>query len=119
MAQIDFSNAVIEPKSGQKPLSQASYGLYNSSARQCYITDGAGNALVSGDSITLTLQTQTPTKFSVIGMGTISYYTGQTGVEMYLGYGLASSYAYWKISNISFVDGDTFAFQLDFDLTVS
>lgn len=115
MAQIDFTNAVIEPAgSTYKPFSYYKLGLGLQNNFNTYFTDDNGS-IVPNTYITPTILTNTPTKLSLVYTGTISS-TATGGSYFYLG--LTGS-RIWKISNISYSAGDTFSLQVDFDITVS
>ena len=122
MAVVDFSNAIIKPQSafnGHTPWARGNYYGVCDANNRVHIYDASGNTLNSSQYITPTFQVLTPTKVAIIISG--SFASGITsGTKFYLGRGSgASAELFWEISNISFQAGDTFSFQLDFDLTIS
>lgn len=114
MAQIDFSNAIIEPYSPNKPFSYYKLGLGVTNNFNTYIMNDTGNILTA-NYVVPTILANTPTKYSLLYTGTIGSSVA-SGTYLYLG---LSNTRIWKVSNISYSAGDTFSFQLDFDITVS
>lgn len=114
MAQIDFSSAIIEPYSSNKPFSYYKLGLGLVNGFNTYFMNDTVNILTTG-TLAPTVLTNTPTKFSLIYTGTIGSGVA-SGTYFYLGLNNTRN---WKVSNISYSAGDTFSFQLDFDITVS
>ena len=118
MAQIDFSNATIEPVSTKKPFSQYKLGLGIVNNFNTYFRDVDGNNLLSVNYLAPTILANTPTRMSLIYTGTIASGIA-SGTAFYLGLTGGAAYNFWKVSHISYSAGDTFSFQLDFDITIS
>lgn len=117
MAQIDFSNAKIEPVSTMKPFSQYKMALGVANNFNTYFKDADGNNILSVNYLAPTILANTPTRLSLIYSGTLGSSIA-SGTAFYLGLSGAAN-KFWKVSNISFSAGDTFGFQLDFDITIS
>ena len=101
MAQVDFSNAVLDVYNGT-PFSQALFNLDNAN-----FVNSSQQPIVTNYSRTLI--TNTPTKVSIL-------YTGEftaSGTEMYTYYAAPK----WKISNISFSSGDVYSFIIDIEVS--
>ena len=98
MAQVDFSNAQIEP------YSKTPMGTYNSGLNATTELYNSSTTVIGSVSIT-TLKNDTNEA--------IFQYTGTfsaTGTEFLFGY--YGSYLCWKVSNVSFNSGDTFSFKI-------
>ena len=108
MAQVDFSNAVLDVNSNTiiNPMNAPGYmdlGYADSYAFQ----DSNGNQLNLGSARVLT---STPAKVSVLFSGTFN--SNVSGTEFYMGY---YNQRPWKVSNISFSGEDTYAFVIDIE----
>lgn len=107
MAQVDFSNALLEPRSGQKPITE-SYNLYLNNTSYLFDSNGA-NVVTSPSKSTLV---STPSKVTILYSGTFS----ASGTEFYM---CNSSDKQWKVSNISFNPGDTYSFAIDIETSIT
>jgi len=113
MAEVDFSNARIEPLTAfgsytniVNPVSL--YG-YLSLTYGSYLYDVNDNTIAS---MTATVLTNTSNQLVVSFRGTFT----TSGTEFYI---IGASYPRacgWKISNISFSAGDTYTFQINASL---
>lgn len=99
MAQVDFSNAVLDANSG-KPMKSGNYLLLASTS---YLYNSAGNIVSTP---TVSVITNTPAKVSILFTGTFN----QSGTEVFLG-----NMTLWRASNISFSNGDTYSFIIDIE----
>ena len=104
MADVDFSNAVLEPVSGQKPLTRP---LMLGIARTPTLYDAQDTAIVTGQAFS-TLE-NTSTKYSLLFSGTFT----ASGTEFYIVY--SQNDKVWKVSNISFASGDIYSFVIDIE----
>ena len=104
MAQVDFSNAVLDVYN-DKPLTYGSYLQLNNSGAP-YFHNLAGNYIsVPTKSIIL----NTPQNVSILFTGVFN----SAGTEFYIG----DSAKEWKVSNISFSSGDTYSFVIDIEVS--
>jgi len=122
MAQVDFDNAKIEVIGTRKPLQQRYLGLtnYNNQTRIIYFMTLSEPWLALSSNCTITVLTNTPTKYSLRFLGTFSSNagTGSTEFGIYISYSTGYDF-FWKVSNIVFNAGDTFDFVVDVDITGS
>jgi len=104
MAQVDFTNAVIEPyDSGIWDISSLRFnnsGFYDSS----------GNLINSNSNYSQRLVSATKTTYTYTGVMSAS------GTEFYISY--SGYYKFWKVSNISFSNGDSYSFVIDVDISI-
>ena len=121
MAQVDFSNANIQIIGSRKPLRQPFLGLtnYDSATSITYFMTTA-EPWVDLGTPTITILTDTPTKYSIQYTGTFSSST-PSGLSEFGIYIRQQSYSpaydfYWKVSNITFSAGDTYSFVVDVDV---
>ena len=104
MAQVDFSNAVIEPVTsrfwGYAPnMTLASYTpLY----------DATSSAITSNETRSISYNSPSTKKYIYSGTFTAS------GTEFYI-----SGKDFWRVSNISFSAGDTYSFEVEITVTGS
>lgn len=103
MAQVDFSNAVLDVYGTQKPME---VGAYMSFYRTGTLYNLAGTAVSSGSQSKIT---DTPSKVSILFSGSFT----ASGTEFYIVY--YADKPYWKVSNISFSSGDTYSFIIDIE----
>ena len=113
MAQVDFSNAVLDVYEGSSsilpatPMAQNNYlkllGGINSIS--------GSSAVTTGDSVSVI--TNTPSKVSILHTGTFA----ESGTAFLIGqYWDNSNWrAPWKVSNISFSAGDSYSFIIDIE----
>lgn len=105
MAQVDFSNAVLDVNTGYYPLRM-----------QSYISLGANRILVNSTGTPITQNSamsvveNTPSKVSILYTGSFD----TSGTEFYLHDG-DTAHRYWKVSGISFSSGDTYSFIIDIE----
>ena len=109
MAQVDFDNAVLDvnPNSSNNPMNinkymgiGAGYSLRNSSNSE--IVSNYSSSVISN----------TPTKASILFTGTFT----ASGTQFFITSGWGSQID-WKVSNISFSSGDTYAFVIDIEVS--
>ena len=121
MAQVDFSNANIEIIGSRKPLQKRYLGLtnYNSQTQITYFMTTAEPWVALGTP-TITILTQTPTKYSILYTGTFSSSTpsglSEFGIYIRQQSGSPTYDFFWKVSNITFSAGDTYSFVIDVDV---
>lgn len=105
MALVDFSNAIIEPDP-----TRSSCPLYamatNINLENLYFFDSSGNQIGNGECTVVVMDKY---NLSLVYTGTFS----ASGTEFYMGT-LGSG---WKVSNISFSNGDKYDFQVNVTLT--
>ena len=106
MAQVDFSNAHIEPYN-INPAEKAflTLNIYNSGS--IIFCDSNGNSVVSSQTMQTPISTPTRTMFQYSGIFSTS------GTEFYFKYGAIA----WRVYGITFASGDTFVFTVDSTLT--
>ena len=108
MAQVDFSNAriepVVSPNVSTGNATANSYLNLNSTA----LVDATDNAIVTNYSSQLLKNEKKEFVYMYTGTFTTS------GTVCYIRY--VSNVSWWKISNISFSAGDTYAFSIKADL---
>ena len=106
MAQVDFSNAHIEPY-GNNPLNLSYSGLMTTDGYTTTISfyDAQGNTTTAS----ATIITNDPNNlvFNIRSNGSLQ----SSGTELFIG--SSPSYYTYRISNISFNSGDTFEFQFN------
>lgn len=108
MAQVDFSNAVLDVFSGN-PMTFGNYmQLYYVSSNS--LDDPNGNP-ISTPVVSKILDT--PTKVSILYAGSIVT-SNVSGTEFLLRIG---NTRVWKVSNISFATGDTYSFVIDIEVS--
>ena len=111
MAQVDFTNARIEPYTGTlggrtnvNPTAHEKVMIYNDVS----LTDSSGNAVSSGYTVTTLINQQK--QLMVLYNGTFS----ASGTEFYiLGIPNSNQICGWRVYNISFSSGDTYVFQIN------
>jgi len=115
MAQIDFSNAIINlsPDLGgnAKPLAAPYFGTSSNAYLYWRETPSAGYTNVS--QATMQRLESSNSKLSYLVTGTIT----TEGLSNLTWFELWSQF--WRVSNIRYSSGDTYSFQVDFDITVS
>lgn len=115
MAQVDFSNAVLDIRTDRQinnPMTMSDYMMLTYNAGYLYDNN---TTIISPGSLSILLNT--PTKVSILYTGTFN----TSGTEIYIGDG---RYNYpenrpWRVSNISFSNGDTYAFVIDIEVSGS
>ena len=112
MAQVDFSNAILEPSpvSGATPLTHSDYLRIFYSAGIWNAVNGA--AIVTNNNYAKLINTSN--KVTIIYTGTFT----ASGTEFYIGFS-SSSLKIWRVSNISFNSGDTYSFAIDIETTIT
>lgn len=105
MAQIDFSNAVLDVNGNSTPLTEDDYMSFNNTA---YLWNSQGQYITSNQ--TKTIINNTPAKVSILYTGSFT----TSGTEFYIGNGGGNP---WKVSNISFSSGDTYSFVIDIEVS--
>lgn len=109
MAQVDFSNAVLDVNTGYKPLPVNEYiALGDLGYPPLMNIGGTSITTNSGKSII----TNTPSKVSILYTGTFT----SAGTEFYIVKDDTAN-LYWKVSNISFNSGDTYSFVIDIEVS--
>lgn len=109
MAQVDFSNAVLEPNpdiANYYPLTQPFLYINTSS----FIRDASDNSNITSGLVVTTID-NTPTKrsYSFTGVFTAG------GVAFKI---RTAQQSYWRVSNISFSENDTFSFIIEETVSV-
>ena len=106
MADVDFSHAVLDVNGSNKPMSTGDYlQLYNGQ----YFHVGGG-VVVNYYNSSMSIITNTPTKVSILYAG--SFDISGTGFTI-------GNSDYWKVSNISYSEGDTYSFIIDIETSGS
>lgn len=100
MAQVDFSNAVIEPYGTQNITAYSNLDLNTTVLR-----DANDNTISNAFTPSQLINQQKQLMY--LYQGTFS----ASGTEFYMYY--TNGQGKWKISNISFSSGDTFVFQIN------
>ena len=103
MAMVDFTNAKIEQVLSGYPV-EYKYANINSANLQ----DSEGNKIVSNESISVIKNEQKSMIFGYSG----SFIT--SGTEFYIWN--VTPTTKWKVSNISFQNGDTYSFEIPINL---
>lgn len=111
MAQVDFSNAVLDvwdnrPTQPSKPFTEQNYMNFDASFSLYNYENGSYSVINTNG--TKTILSNTPSKVSFL-------YTGEFSVGGT--YFLMTNNAIWKVSNISFSAGDTYAFVIDIEVS--
>lgn len=101
MAQIDFTNAVLDVNGASTPMNLSKNIGFNNSAT---LYDANASVASNGSKSVLS---QSPTKVSILYTGTFT----KSGTEFYIT-GSTNQFQ-WKVSNISFSTNDTYAFVID------
>lgn len=107
MAEVDFSNARIEPTTALKnPTYAANLGLDNNPV------NSSGSSITGGASYTRLINE--PKQLTYLYQGTFT----ASGTEFYIRYATGEgTYTRWRIYNISFSSGDTYVFTINATLT--
>ena len=103
MAQVDFTNARLELIGTVSPVSQAYVNLDTA-----VLYNASGQAINGNYSISWLVNEQKKALASYSGLFTAS------GTEFYLH---SNTNSKWKVSNISFQNGDSYTFQIPVSLT--
>lgn len=115
MAQVDFSNAVLDGNASHSAnlLSLEHYiGLYDRNYTDLY--DSTSSVITSNANKSIV--TDTPSKASILYTGNFT----ASGTELYIASrrsdlpGIVWDIV-WKVSNISFSSGDTYSFIIDIE----
>lgn len=117
MASVDFSNAVLEvsPNYGNDTISQSFVGIVGGlNGNNTYIIKWNDSELRTIATLVVSNITNTTTKLSYSFIGTFL----EGGDHFYIS-SQVNNAPYWKVSNISFSEGDNFAFVIDIDISVS
>ena len=101
MALVDFSNAVLHLPT-TNPLNNSHAGMLGN-----FLTDSNGNSIGSMNTQVLKDENK---RLVMLYNGTFS----TSGTELY--FGLNIQRLRWRISNISFQNGDNFTFQIPINL---
>lgn len=105
MAQVDFSNAVLDVYRSEKPMTHNDYLRLQNHG---FFYNGGS---VNEQSGSVSVITNTPTKVSLLYTGTFT----ASGTEFYIAY--TANAGTFKVSNISFSAGDTYAFVIDIEVS--
>ena len=111
MAQVDFSNASLQPAPNKYPL-RYSYNMLLNSGNTCVFKNSQNSVINSDYRVTETSSSLTHKTL---------VYTGKfiaSGTEFYIGELYGSAIYAWKVSNISFQNGDTYSFAIDIDVSI-
>ena len=104
MAQVDFSNAVLDVyNSSARPFAYSNY--LNIPYEATVYDDQSGNSINGSASVNIILNT--PTKVSILF----------TGVFTASGTSFHTNRSVWGVSNISFSAGDTYSFVIDIEVS--
>lgn len=108
MAQVDFSNARIEPANISPSVNPTAYSNLTLAGYNDTLYDSRINAVSSN--INVTQLTNQQKQLMYLYQGTFS----ASGTEFYIIHAPSyTNYAGWKVSNISFSAGDTYVFQIN------
>lgn len=109
MAEVDFSNARIEPIGTVNATKSAEVSLNIAGG---ILSDVSGNQISTGYSISRLINAQKQLMYIYQGTFTAS------GTMFYIqqNVGQSANHSGWKISNISFNSGDTYVFQINANL---
>lgn len=112
MAEVDLTNAVLEPAIWSVP--GADYlGLTKSGSNYVFIVNSNAQRITSSDSSQVLVNEKY--KLVVAVEGTFN----TSGTEFYLSQRLGSvNYIHWRIRNVTFQSGDTVHFQVSANLTM-
>lgn len=105
MADVDFSNATMQPYSNYAPMTYSEYLAFYRSAP---LYNSSGSGITSN--YARTIVSDTASMFSYLFTGTFT----ASGTEFYIGW--SSSALVWKVSNISFSAGDNYSFIVDIEV---
>ena len=119
MAEVDFSNAIIEPWEGVPSLGSTldSWARVNPTWQDTVTLAkstallGVGGNTISTATITRLINEQKQLVYQYSGTFTAS------GTEFCFGYAVGGSIAAWRVRNISFSNGDTYNFTINATLT--
>jgi len=105
MAVVDFSNAILDVYDNtKKPMTVTDYMKLGSSS---YLYDEQGQPINSNN--TMSILSNTPTKVSIL----------YTGAFISSGTSFHTDQSQWKVTNISFSSGDSYAFVIDIEVSGS
>lgn len=99
MADVDFTNAVLDVYDSEKPMIYDNY----LNLQHYFFREGTE---VSTPTISVT---DTPTKVSILYAGSFT----ESGTEFYIAYD--SLHGTFRVSNISYSAGDTYSFIIDIE----
>lgn len=109
MAEVDFTNAVLEPYGNYLPMNYRYLKLFDSSGYTALFNEDMSLMICR---MTTSILENTKDRFSAVYTGTAE----RSGTEAYLAVGYQSNpYVVWKISNINFSAGDYFSFIIDIE----
>lgn len=116
MAVIDFSNAVIEKVgllyTGSSSTSAYANGLGLLQPTFYTVMEGSSSEVQINENTTYQVLENTPTKIKVMYMGQIKAGISGNYFTIY-----SNSNKTWRISNISYNEGDTYSFTIEVDLS--
>lgn len=108
MAVVDFSNAVLDvhPNANSNPMSQQDYlGIYY----EATFYNNSNDPITTSTSQSIVLNT--PSKVSLLFTGKFT----ANGTEFFINNRMGSKP--WRVNNISFSNGDTYAFIIDIEVS--
>lgn len=111
MAQVDFSNAVLDVIGNNKPMADTYYNYMNLGNSGIFFDTTETNRVNTNNSVSQIVNTPTKTSFLYTGEFTAS------GTSFHMQYQYYSYYYMWKVSNISFNSGDTYSFIIDVEVS--
>ena len=103
MAQVDFSNAIIDVNGNNTPLAAQSDRTLELAA-DWYLSDSSGTQINTG--ATMSVVVSDKNKKAMVYSGTFT----ASGTEFY------TTFTMWKISNVSFQSGDTYSFMIEVEI---
>lgn len=103
MAQVDFSNAVLDVSGNNKPMASSSYLNITGTST---MTNASGTRITGWEANRIL--SNTASKVSILKTGTFN----ASGTECFIS-------GMWRISNISFSAYDTYAFVIDIEINVN
>jgi hypothetical protein len=107
MAQVDFSHALLRPVSNIKPLEAGAYLNLKPSTVRLYNAERTVNL---GDNLTADFLERAINKMVIVYSGEFA----ASGTEFYIGDPYQN---FWRVSNISFSEGDMFSFKVTMEIT--
>ena len=112
MAVVDFSNAVLQPYNANNkcPISYSDLSI-QTDRYELRLVNSSGTRVTASDGDDIQVEKNEYNHFNLWFFGTF----GTSGTEFYIKGGDGT--IHWKVSGVSFANGDTYSFHINCSLT--